>query len=712
MDEAIRTKPVSTIGSTQASIAEPTSGGVVFRPGFAVWVAIGVVAVVLFALRDDHTWLVKYPKQYIVPFSVWIDTAMAWVIENARWLFRAIAWVLDQALVFVRLALAWLPWPVTIGAFLLLSYYTGGVRLALLALVSLMYMVIVGYWDKAMLTLSLVCLSVPLSALVGLLIGVVAFQYRVVRRMVEPALDIMQAMPAFAYLIPVLLLFGVTPMVAIVTSAIYAIPPITRAVLLGYSRVPVEVVESASMAGATNWQMLWWVRFPSSRPTLLLGLNQTIMAAFALVVFAALVGGSDDIGYEVLRRLRKSQFGESLLAGIVITLFAILADRISRGYATRTGQIGAASSISRRVWWTAGAVLVALGIGLLAEFLPALRSYPSDWVFYPASALNDSVKWFTATFFDATSWVKEKALFFFLLPIHIGMEKAVRPHVWGFELTTTISWTYAALVLASAAFAARRWSWRPAVAIAIVGGLYHFGTRGTPWPVVILVVTALGWQTGGWRVGVGSCLGLAFVVLTGFWRPAMTSVYLCGAAVIVCFVAGGLLGVLASQSERVSAFLRPINDTLQTIPLFVFLIPVLMVFQHGDFAAVLAIVMYAIVPAIRYTEHGIRNIPADIVEAARASGCTRAQLLRHVQLPLALPEIMLGLNQVVMFALAMLIVTALLGTQDLGQKIYQALARSELGNGVVAGLGIAFIAMIADRIIQALSARWKANLGL
>ena len=137
-----------------------------------------------------------------------------------------------------------------------------------------------------------------------------------------------------------------------------------------------------------------------------------------------------------------------------------------------------------------------------------------------------------------------------------------------------------------------------------------------------------------------------------------------------------------------------------------------MVFQHGDFASVTAIVMYAIVPAIRYTEHGIRNIPTDIIEAARASGCTRGQLLRHVQLPLALPEIMLGLNQVVVFALAMLIVTALLGTQDLGQKIYQALARSEPGNGLIAGLGIAFIAMIVDRILQALSRRWKENLGL
>ena len=699
-------------GLTEIPGAKPISTSAQFQPGVAVWVVIGVVAVVVFTLRDDHAWLLKYPKQYIVPLSQWLDATMAWMIEHGRWLFRAIAWVLDQALVYVRVVLSWLPWPVIIGAFLLLSYYSGGLRLTVLTFASLVYMLIVGYWDKAMLTLSLVCLSVPLSVIVGLIVGVVAFQYRVVRRVVEPALDVMQAMPAFAYLIPVLLLFGVTPMVAIITSAIYAIPPITRAVLLGYTRVPIEVVESARMAGATNWQMLWWVRFPSSRPTLLLGLNQTIMAAFALVVFAALVGGSDDIGYEVLRRLRKSQFGESLLAGLVITLFAILADRISRGYAVRTAQVEHAGNKSGAPWRIIAVALAVVAIGVLAEFVPALRSFPSDWVFYPADALSDSVKWFTATFFDATSWIKEKVLFFFLLPLHIGMEKAVRPHVWGFELTATISWVYAGLLVIGAGLAARRWSWRPAVAIGILGGLYHFGTQGTPWPVVILVVTALGWQTGGWKVGVGAFLGLVFIVLTGFWRPAMTSVYLCAAAVVVCLVVGGLLGVLASQSDRVSAFLRPINDTLQTIPLFVFLIPVLMVFQHGDFAAVLAIVMYAIVPAIRYTEHGIRNVPADIVEAARALGCTKGQLLRLVQLPLALPEIMLGLNQVVVFALAMLIVTALLGTQDLGHKIYQALARLELGNGLVAGLGIAFIAMIADRIIQALSARWKQNLGL
>lgn len=158
--------------------------------------------------------------------------------------------------------------------------------------------------------------------------------------------------------------------------------------------------------------------------------------------------------------------------------------------------------------------------------------------------------------------------------------------------------------------------------------------------------------------------------------------------------------------------LAPINDTLQTIPLFVFLIPVVMVFLHGDFAAVLAICMYAIVPAIRYTELGIRNVPAETVEVARAFGSTPRQVLLYVQLPLALPEIMLGLNQVIVYALSMLIVTSLLGTRDLGQQIYEALTRAEPGKGLIAGFAIAFLAMIADRIIQAWSNRKKAEYGL
>ena len=391
---------------------------------FIGWMGVGALSIASFALRERVEWLLEWPRKLVVPVDKWVDAAIAWAAEHLDGFFAVIAWVVNQPLLGLRELFAWLPWPVTIGAIVLLAHYCGGWRLALLSLVSLVYMVVVGYWEPAMLTLSMVTVAVPLSVLFALLLGVLSFSYRPVWRVVEPVLDVMQAMPAFAYLVPMLLWFGLTPMLAVLTSAIYAIPPMTRTVVLGFSRVSVEAIESAVMSGSTRSQILWWVRFPMSLPTLLLGLNQTIMAAFALVVFASIVGGTADIGYEVLLRLRKSQFGEALLSGIVITLFAILADRISRGYAARRsvslGRRGGGYRTQLVV-----ALVAAIGVVVVAEFMPLLRVYPEAWVFYPADALNDAVRWFTAEFFAVTKWIKQKALFFVLFPIRSGLENSV-----------------------------------------------------------------------------------------------------------------------------------------------------------------------------------------------------------------------------------------------------------------------------------------------
>ena len=148
------------------------------------------------------------------------------------------------------------------------------------------------------------------------------------------------------------------------------------------------------------------------------------------------------------------------------------------------------------------------------------------------------------------------------------------------------------------------------------------------------------------------------------------------------------------------------------MPSFVYLIPVVMLFRVGDFSAMIAIVAYAVAPAVRYTDHGIRQVPQHLVEAARAIGCTRRQVLWRVQIPLALPEIMLGINQTIMMALAMLVITALVGTRDLGQEVYIALTKADTGRGVVAGFSVAFIAIIADRLIAAWVRRRKRELGL
>ena len=293
-----------------------------------------------------------------------------------------------------------------------------------------------------------------------------------------------------------------------------------------------------------------------------------------------------------------------------------------------------------------------------------------------------------------------------------GLERIARPTSWGFEMTALASVIYWMILVAIVSLAARLGGWRAVVAVALLGILFYYGASGTPWPVFIAAVTLIAFQVGGWKVALFAFLGMLFMLVSGAWPRAMLSFYLTATSVIICFVAGGALGIWAAQNDRVSAVLRPINDTLQTMPLFVFLIPVVMVFLVGDFSALLAIIMYAIVPAIRYTEHGIRHVDPVAIEAARMMGCTERQILWKVKLPLAIPEIMVGLNQVVMFALAMLVIAALVGTKGLGQWVYDSLTNARFGQGVIAGGSMALMAMIADRIIQAWAASKKRDLGL
>jgi glycine betaine/proline transport system permease protein len=192
----------------------------------------------------------------------------------------------------------------------------------------------------------------------------------------------------------------------------------------------------------------------------------------------------------------------------------------------------------------------------------------------------------------------------------------------------------------------------------------------------------------------------------------MISVYLCGIAVVIASSIGIPIGMMAARNERFHRVAQVIIDTLQTLPSFVYLMPAVMLFRVGDFTALLAVVVYSLAPAIRYTDHGIRKVPPQLIEAAKTSGCTRRQILWKVQIPLALPEIMLGVNQTIMMGLSMLVITALVGTRDLGQEVYIALTKADTGRGIVAGLCVAFIAIIADRLIGAWARRRKAELGL
>jgi glycine betaine/proline transport system permease protein len=202
------------------------------------------------------------------------------------------------------------------------------------------------------------------------------------------------------------------------------------------------------------------------------------------------------------------------------------------------------------------------------------------------------------------------------------------------------------------------------------------------------------------------------MAVVGLWTKAMVTLYLCGLAVIIACLIGIPIGILASRHDRFHSFVSVVIDTLQTLPSFVYLMPVVMLFRVGDFAAMLAVIAYAVTPIIRYTDHGIRQIAPHLIEASKQAGCTRNQVLTKVQLPLALPHIMLGVNQTIMMALSMLVITALVGTRELGQEVYIALTKADTGRGIVAGVCVAFIAIIADRMINAWASRRKRDLGL
>ncbi|NNE22336.1 MAG: ABC transporter permease subunit [Rhizobiales bacterium] len=677
------------------------------------WFALLALTLVMLAFRDRHDWLITYPADWVVPLIDVLNVAMKWLVDTTGWFFRGVSFVLDIPMTAVQVVLQWLPWPAVIALTAVAAHAAAGWRLVVFTVVSLLYMVVVGYWSESMNSLSLVAISVPLAILIGFVSGVWGYFSPRAERFILPILDLLQTVPAFAYLLPILMLFGFGPVVGLIASVLFAFPPMVRNTMLGLRRVPPEVIESGLMSGATGMQLFWQVQVPTARRQILLGVNQTTMAAFSMVIIASIIGGTADIGWEVIQSVRKARFGESLLAGIVIALMAMVMDRISAGLATReTTEWAHEQSFTERYerWLIAGAL--TLSLFALALFIPLLNEWPEAWELYPAKQMNDALTWFVVTFQSWISAFKTMSFFYVMLPTKVGLEQTISPFSWGFEFTTPMKLAYGAGAAALTGWALRRGSAQAAIAIAFFAILFFFGLTRLPWPALLAMATYLAYRLGGMQLAIGTFAGLGFLLIVGVWPQAMLSVYLCGIAVVISFAIGATLGIWAAHSERVSAFLRPINDTMQTMPLFVILIPFVMIFKIGEFSALLSIIAYAFVPAIRYAEHGLRNLPKDVIEAATCMGCTTWQLLWQVKLPLALPVMMLGLNQTIMYGIAMLVIAALVGTNGLGQQVYIGLGNGDFGVGIIAGFGMAIIAIIADRMTQSWSRSRQEAFGL
>ncbi len=577
-------------------------------------------------------------------------------------------------------------------------------KMAAMAATGLGLVLLSGYWPQGMNTLALVAVSVPLALVAGGLIGILANEFPRFRAPVQAMLDVMQTGPTFAYLTPLLVLFGFGPVVGLIASAIYAAPPMARNVLLGLQRVEPEVKEAAVMSGGTRMQQLFQVEIPAAKVQIMVGVNQCLMAALSMVIIAAVIGGFDDIGWEVLLTMRKAQFGNAMLAGSVIVIFSTLIDRMS----------GTLAQDRRRLWDARVAYgILALGAAVSLACWSALPDAGSYQLLDPvAVALDGWLTDFTRANADLLTSFKNGIMFYVLLPLRIGLDQAILPFTWGFQWTTTMSfWFFAAAALAAVALALRG-QLTLGLVVLIAAGILETGVSQLPWPLVLVGTGALAWVAGGRRLALLSVVLLASILVSGLWERALLSLYLSGASVFACAVLGGGIGLLSAVSPMAWRVVRPICDMLQTIPLFVFLIPVLMVFQIGEFSAFLAIIAYAIVPMIRYTRQGLVATPEEMIEAATASGATGWQMMRDVRAPYAAPTILLGLNQTILYAFAMLVIAALIGTTGLGQSIYLALGQADVGLGISAGAAMAILALIADRMVQGFAEERKRALGL
>lgn len=244
--------------------------------------------------------------------------------------------------------------------------------------------------------------------------------------------------------------------------------------------------------------------------------------------------------------------------------------------------------------------------------------------------------------------------------------------------------------------------WLGATLLKPLVALEHF-LLWLPWWVLVLVVAAIVWRISGWKLALGSALGLVLIGLLGLWTHAMRTLTLVIAGTALAVLVAIPTGIAMARSDRLERVVRPLLDLMQTLPSFVYLVPILMLFGMGKVPGVLATFVYAVPPAIRLTNLGIRQVPADVVEAARAFGTTPAQMLIKVQLPLAMPTIMAGINQTVMMALSMVVIASMIGAAGLGTEVLNGIARLETGRSFAGGISIVILAIVIDRVTQGLS---------
>ncbi|MEV5173406.1 ABC transporter permease subunit [Streptomyces flaveolus] len=596
----------------------------------------------------------SWPHALTVHLDKPLTTASDWVIDNRDshplflyffgYVSNAVIWAV-RAVYLTLLAAGWAG--VTSFA-ALLAWRVAGVRLAAGTAVAFLSCGALGMWVPTMQTLALMVVAVLVSVVVGAFLGLGAGLSDRLDRALRPVLDTMQVLPAFAYLLPVVLVFGIGVPAAVLATVVYAAPPMARLTALGLRGADPEVLEAVESLGATRRQRLLTARVPLARKELLLGLNQTIMMALSMAVIAAVIGAGG-LGDRVYQALASVDVGAALAAGIPIVLLAVVLDRV-------TAAAGDGTSRPRTIGWPY-ALAVTVAVALATRLLGA-PDWPAGWTLGIAEPVNRAVGWMTAHLYSG-------------VPVVGGTAD------WAGHFTT--------------------WVLDPV----------RDGLQWLPWWSVLLVVAALAWLIGTWRTALTAVLAMAAIGVLGVWEPSLDTLSQVLAAVAVTLVLGFATGIAAARSDRVERALRPVLDVFQTMPQFVYLIPVVALFGVGRAPAVAAAVVYALPAVVRITAQGLRQVDQAALESARSLGATGRQQLWQVQLPLARRALLLAVNQGVVLVLAVVIIGGLVGGGALGYDVAFGLAQGDLATGLVAGAAIVCLGLMLDRVTQPTERRAK-----
>ncbi|MDF4253849.1 ABC transporter permease subunit [Streptomyces sp. WMMB303] len=525
---------------------------------------------------------------------------------------------------------------------------TGGTALAVFAVCG-----VLDVWEPTMETLALMIVSIILAALLGALLGLASGVSDRFEKLLRPVFDTMQVMPAFAYLLPLVLMFDIGVPSALIATVIYAAPPMARLTSLGLRQADPTALEAATSLGADARQRLLTARLPLARKQMMLGLNQTIMMCLSMVVLASLIGAGG-LGSEVYEALGALKNGDALVAGVAVVLLAVLLDRTTAAAGERIDDV-ATTSFSRAaaqlrivVWGGIAALTVlfaAIGTAVAGD------EWPENWVVDFTNSIDTAVNWFTD---------------------HLGSGIPL--------LGGTITWAegFTEFVL----------------------NPLRDGLQTTPWWALALLVAVIGWIVGTWRAALTGVICLALVGWMRLWDVAMDTLSQVLAGLLLTIVVGVLVGVLCARVERVDKLMRPVLDTMQTMPQFVYLIPVIALVGQNRTGGILAAVIYAAPAVIRITAQGLRHVDPAAMEASNSLGATGMQQLFGVQLPLARKSMLVALNQGVVLVLSMVVVAGLIGGGALGYMVVRGLSKGDLSQGFPAGIAIVCLGIMLDRLSQ------------